>query len=173
MIICTIRPLAAGWSVDARIHAFVFMIETFLLVACWPIRMSLCQQYPRFESLSQQEWHQVWFSTDVAHPLQRCVVQRCSSAFLSYNEWFFELSVNFPSARSSLAIWPLPSGTAHWIFFFFCWRVGKSQSEIIRPAHPAPTCRVQRTLKSPFFLILMDLITSTWLNSPSCDMCTY
>lgn len=172
MIICTIRPLAAGWSVDARIHAFVFMIETFLPVACWPIRMSLCQQYPRFESLSQQEWHQVWFSTDVAHPLQRCVVQRCSSAFLSYNEWFFELSVNFPSARSSLAIWPLPSGTAHWIFFFLlaCGKIPVWNNQT-SPSSTNVPC--SENLKSLFFLILMDLITSTWLNSPSCDMCTY
>lgn len=121
--------------------------------------------------LSQQEWHQVWFSTDVAHPLQRCVVQRCSSAFLSYNEWFFELSVNFPSARSSLAIWPLPSGTAHWIFFLLaCGKIPVWNNQT-SPSSTNVPC--SENLKSPFFLILMDLITSTWLNSPSCDMCTY
>lgn len=77
-------------------------------VFCCSILVLLYEGLPQFLVLSLQELELVW--SYAAHLCRLCI-QRCFSAYFSYNEWLFRVPVSFLSAQSSLAIllWPLAS----------------------------------------------------------------
>ncbi len=133
-----------------------------------PILVSLCELYPPFPVLSWQECYPVWSSAAVAHLLQGST---CCATWVVI--W---VSVAFLSSLTSLPIllWPLNKLFSSTqlpltgnVLFFGPFSVTlemvvhenlsrSAVSEIIRPARLAPTTIPHsKSLKSPFFLILM------------------